>query len=89
MFEPTFTNPKVGFPKIPILGIPSLFDYEFGRSKKKKSKFKTRYTPNIAAIGLGIKATKIPKSYKLGLGALAIRPVIAGLGKRKRRKSKR
>jgi len=70
---PPFVMPKLG-----------LFDYGRGRKNKQKG-FKGRYAPNVAAIGLDITAFKIPKSYKMGLGALKLRPVIISRRRKKKR----
>ena len=46
----------------------------------------TRYKSTIGASFLNIKAPAIPKSYSRGLGGLAIRPLISGKRRKRRKK---
>jgi hypothetical protein len=81
---PNIPVPPYVPPVFPTFEFPRLFDYE-RKGKAKPIKFRGKYAPNVAAIGLGIKSLKIPKSYKQGFGALALRPEII-FKKLKRRK---
>jgi len=48
-----------------------------GRTRKtKKARQPKRYVPSLTALGLNIKAFKIPKSYTMGAGGLGIRPIL-------------
>ena len=78
-------------PGRPIVPPPTIFDMprkthgEIGKMFKPR-KFKGRYAPSVYAIGEGITALKIPKTYEAGFGALTLRPMI--IGKRTKRKQK-
>lgn len=77
---------------LPPLSIPKFQLLDYGRSRSGKGKiFKTRYTPNIASLALGIKSKAIPKSYLKGLGGITIRPLITSkrTSKARRRKNKK
>ena len=50
----------------------------------------SRYAPNTASIGMGIFATKIPKSYAKGFGSLSWRPqILKSIQSRRRNKVKK
>jgi len=96
LFSPTpvapFTNPfkgeGFGF-KVPPIPLPKFSLFDYGRKRSKKGKyFKGRYAPSVAAIGLNIKAPKIPKLYSKGFGSLILRPVIGKPKKRTKSKTK-
>ncbi len=53
--------------------------------KVRKMILPTKYRPSFVALGLGIKAPRIPKAYWRGMGALIVRPIIT---RRKKKKKK-
>lgn len=59
--------------------IPPLFPaLKFGKGEAKmlRGRQLKQYQPSLTAASLGITATKIPKSYHKGAGALTLRPII-------------
>ncbi len=44
--------------------------------KTKVRKQPTRYTPSFTSLALNIRTKFLPKTYKLGLGGLSIRPIV-------------
>jgi hypothetical protein len=84
---PTFSTPFIP----PTLNLP------FSSGKNKKSyqfgNRKTKYLPDIGSVILGKTSMKIPGSYKIGAGALSMRPIIVSrkpiiINKGKRRKKR-
>jgi hypothetical protein len=66
---------------------PNLFSERGGMRKGRGSGgLGTRYKSTIGASFLNIKAPAIPKSYSRGLGGLAIRPLISGKRRKRRKK---
>lgn len=91
-----FSSSKTLLPSSPILKLPgNQFGNIFPKLNKvisyqeeETSKVKLfpqpkKYQPTLSAAALNIKAPKIPKSYKLGAGGIAQRPLISG-GKKRR-----
>ena len=82
-FKPSLT--PTGFVP-PVIPAPRLKLFEARKKTKHKLKRpKTKYTPSLTALSLGIKAPKIQTAYKIGAGGLGLRPIIV---KRKKRRKK-
>lgn len=85
-------KPRIEKPswKVPLLLI--LFDKRKRQEPQRiKTKYKmpkatTRYLPTFGARWLGLKAFKISKRYKLGMGATMVRGILQKTGKKRRKK---
>ena len=88
-------SPSMGSPFSPTIGVP-FFLRQFLKPRRLKQEKKiikvrrmiprTKYRPSFVALVREIKASRIPKGYFKGMGALIVRPMISPRRRKKKEK---